>query len=107
MLNLIRFHEQMQPVPGHPEFSGSAEEANAYYEEVVVPLLGARGIYPVFASAPRTLWNFHSAAAAARELNGDDRERWHALLARTGGEQVMALELARPMLRENNVLVSV
>ena len=53
MLNLIRFHDQMPPVPGHPEFTGTAEEANAHYEQVVVPLLAARGVYPVFASTPQ------------------------------------------------------
>lgn len=53
MLNLIRFHDQMQPVPGHPEFTGTAQEANAYYEQVVMPMLVERGIYPVFASSPQ------------------------------------------------------
>ena len=55
MLNLISFHEQMQPVPGHPEFEGTAEEANAHYEKTVLPLLASRGIYPIFASAPQGL----------------------------------------------------
>jgi hypothetical protein len=53
MLNLIRFHDQMPPVPGHPEFTGTAEEANAHYERVILPLLAARGVYPIFASAPQ------------------------------------------------------
>lgn len=53
MLNLIRFNEQMSSVPGHPEFTGTAEEANAYYEQAVLPLLAARGVYPIFASAPQ------------------------------------------------------
>jgi len=55
MLNLIRFHEQMQPVPGHPEFTGTAQDANAHYERVILPLLAARGIYPIFASTPQGL----------------------------------------------------
>jgi hypothetical protein len=53
MLNLIRFHDQMPPVPGHPEFTGTAQEANAHYERVILPLLAARGIYPIFASVPQ------------------------------------------------------
>jgi hypothetical protein len=55
MLNLIRFHDPMPPVPGHPEFKGSAEEANAHYERAIRPLLAARGVYPVFASTPHDL----------------------------------------------------
>lgn len=54
---------------------------------------------------PQTLWHFDKAAACARELSGDALDRWRALLARTGGEQVMALELARSMRRQDNVLV--
>lgn len=55
MLNLIRFHDQMPSVPGHPEFSGTAEEANAHYEQVIVPLLAERGIYPIFAASSHGL----------------------------------------------------
>jgi hypothetical protein len=53
MLNLIRFHDDRPQVPGHPEFDGTSEEANAHYEQVILPLLAARGIYPVFASSPQ------------------------------------------------------
>lgn len=55
MLNLIRFNEQMPPVPGHPQFTGTAEEANAHYERVILPLLAERGVYPIFASVPHGL----------------------------------------------------
>lgn len=55
MLNLIRFHDQMQGVPGHPQFSGSAEEANAYYEQVAMSMLAERGVYPVFMSSAQGL----------------------------------------------------
>ena len=55
MVNLIRFRNPMSPVPGHPEFKGTAEEANAYYEGEIVPLLIARGIYPVVALSPQRL----------------------------------------------------
>ncbi len=51
MLNLIRFHDGALEIPGHPEFDGTAEEANAHYERTLLPLLAARGIYPVFASS--------------------------------------------------------
>lgn len=46
-----------------------------------------------------------SAAAHARALPGEARKRFEALVKRTGGEQVMAIELARPMKREDYVLV--
>ena len=55
--------------------------------------------------APQTLWHFDRAAARARTLKGDAANRWKALLARTDGEQVMELQLARPMRRESTVLV--
>ena len=57
------------------------------------------------ASSPQTLWHFDRAAAVARGLTGDAHARFDALLARTGGEQVMAIQLARPMKRRNYVLV--
>lgn len=56
-------------------------------------------------SAPQTLWHFDKAAACARSLTGTARSRFDALLKRTGGEQTMAIELARPMKREDYVLV--
>jgi hypothetical protein len=56
---------------------------------------------------PHTLWHFDRAAASARDLNDEALQRWAALLARTGGAQVMALQLARPLRREDNVLVLV
>lgn len=71
MLNLIRFHEQMLPVPGHPEFSGTAEEANAHYEQVVVPMLVARGVYPVFASVAQGV---ETESGMASNLLGFDTE---------------------------------
>jgi glutathione S-transferase len=57
------------------------------------------------ASAPHGLWHFDKAAAYARALNGEARARFDALVKSCGGEQVMAIELARPMKRENYVLV--
>lgn len=79
-------------------------------ERAVHPGLGPvsfewRGVTMKRACAPQALWHFDRAAACAREMPGDALERWQALLQRTGGEQVMALELARPMRRDNNVLV--
>lgn len=79
MLNLIRFHQQMPPVPGHSEFSGTAEEANAHYEKVIVPLLVERGIYPVFASSAQGV---ETEAGNVSNLLGYDEalEGWDRIL---------------------------
>ena len=57
------------------------------------------------ASAPHGLWHFDKAATHARALKGDDKARFDALVDRTGGERVMSIRLARPMMREDYVLV--
>ena len=48
MLNLMRFHPQMRPMAQLQGYHGTPQQANAYYEENVMPLLFARGGYPVF-----------------------------------------------------------
>jgi hypothetical protein len=53
---------------------------------------------------PQALWHFEKAAALGRSLSGASRERWTSLLDRTGGAQVMSIELARPIERRQNVL---
>ncbi|WP_324731223.1 hypothetical protein [Pseudomonas paeninsulae] len=50
MLNLMRYYPQLRPLPQVAGFKGTPEQANAYYEEHVMPLLFARGAYPLFAS---------------------------------------------------------
>jgi glutathione S-transferase len=55
--------------------------------------------------APQTLWHFDKAAAYARALSGYARTQLDALVRRTGGEQVMAITLARQLKRENYVVV--
>lgn len=79
-------------------------------ERKVHPTLGFidypwRGCTVHRASAPHGLWHFDKAAAYARALTGQARTRFDALVQRTGGEQVMAIKLARPMKREDYVLV--
>lgn len=64
-----------------------------------------RGVSYARGSAPYGLWRFDEAARFARGVSGDARRRLDALLARTGGEAVMAIRLARPMTRSNNALV--
>jgi glutathione S-transferase len=56
-------------------------------------------------SSPHGLWHFDKAAAHARVLAGDARARFDDLVRRCGGERMMAIRLARPMKREDYVLV--
>ncbi len=64
-----------------------------------------RGLTMQRSSSPHGLWHFDKAAAHARALTGDAKARCDALVARTGGERVMAIRLARPMTRQDYVLV--
>jgi hypothetical protein len=79
-------------------------------ERKVHPTLGFldytwRGCAIHRASTPHGLWHFDKAAACARDLAGEARSRFAALVGRTGGERVMAIRLARKMVRQNYVLV--
>jgi glutathione S-transferase len=56
-------------------------------------------------SSPHGLWHFDKAASYARALAGEPKSRFEALVQRTGGERVMAIHLARPMTRQDYVLV--
>lgn len=57
------------------------------------------------ASAPHSLWLFAKAQAAAGSLSGAAQQRVSDLVNRNGGEQVMTLQLARQMKRENYSLI--
>jgi hypothetical protein len=48
MLNLMRYHDQLQPIPGAPT-SGAPEEVNAQYEDATTPMLIKRAGYPIVA----------------------------------------------------------
>lgn len=79
-------------------------------ERKVHPSLGSieyqwRGCMMRRSSSPHGLWHFDKAAAHARTLSGDAQQRFAALMARTGGHPVMAIQLARPMARRDYVLV--
>lgn len=64
-----------------------------------------RGCTVQRASAPHGLWLFAKAQAAAEKLSGEARERLRELVRRNGGDEIMAISLARAMKRENYVLV--
>ncbi len=57
------------------------------------------------AAAPQTLWHFDKVLSRARALSGAAKAQFDTLLQRTGGGRVMAITLARPLKRENYVLV--
>ena len=61
MLNLIRFYPQLRTFPGAPEFKGTPEEANAYYEKSITSLWLSHAAYPIFAGASqaKNLINIH------------------------------------------------
>ena len=48
MLNLMRFYPEVLQSPGLPEFHGTPEEANTYYEQHVMPTLFRLGGYPLY-----------------------------------------------------------
>ncbi len=56
-------------------------------------------------SAPQTLWHFEQAAALARALDDDARQRLDALLDRVGGQTAMRLQLSQPIVRRDHQLV--
>jgi hypothetical protein len=51
MFNLIRFFSQLRTFPGAPEFKGTPEEANAYYEKSLKRLWLSHAAYPIFGGA--------------------------------------------------------
>ena len=54
--------------------------------------------------APQALLHFERAALLGRGLAGETGKQWNALLAATGGEDVMSIQLQRHMQRRRNVL---
>jgi hypothetical protein len=70
MLNLIRFYSQLRTFAGAPEFSGTPEEANAYYERSITPLWLSHAAYPILAGALQgaTLLNFQPEKAWDRAV---------------------------------------
>lgn len=53
MLNLMRSYPEIRRLPGAPNFKGTPEEANRYYESKAVPMLLKNGGYPLFAGTPQ------------------------------------------------------
>src|SRR5215213_3185259 len=47
MLELMRFLPRMRPFDGAPDYQGTPEQANHYYEKHMAPLLLKHGGYPL------------------------------------------------------------
>ena len=106
LANVALYNTWVRDNPGLP----AGHLVSATGERRTHPTLGSidyelRGCRIHRHSAPHGLWHFDRAAAQARALQGDARARFSALLQRTGGEHVMAIELARPLKRQNCALV--
>jgi hypothetical protein len=54
MFNLIHFFPKLQPFPGAPDFKGTPEQANAYYEKRLIWLWLSHASYPTFIGVPQT-----------------------------------------------------
>lgn len=53
MINLISFRDRALYPEGHPEAVASAQEANRLYGRAILPMLLARGSYPVLLVSPK------------------------------------------------------
>ena len=96
-------------VAQHPELP-AGHMVSVSGERKVHPTLGPieyewRGCTVRRASSPQTLWHFERVTSLARALEGEPRGRLEALVERAGGRQVMDIRLARPLRREDYVLV--
>lgn len=90
------------PAPGTMASKDGARQVHPHVGWITYPW---RGVTMGRASHVHSLWHMARAQAAARALTGDAAARFAALMERTGGAGVMALATARPIARENNVLV--
>jgi glutathione S-transferase len=101
-----RYNEWVKSNPSLP----AAHLASLSGDRRVHPSLGEvsyrlRGTTIRRQCAAQALWHFEKAAALARGFTGNTRRRFEEMLRQTGGEDVMGLSLARPLRREDNLLV--
>jgi hypothetical protein len=47
MLNLMRYYPQLRTYPGAPDFQGTPQESNTYYESIAKKILLKSGSYPL------------------------------------------------------------
>lgn len=90
------------PAPGTLVSHNGARQVHPHVGRISYPW---RGVTMERASQPHSLWHLARAQALAAALEGADAARLASLLDRIGGAEVMAISTARPIKRENNVLV--
>jgi len=90
------------PAPGHMVSHNGVRQVHPHVGRISYTW---RGVTMERGSQPHSLWHFARAQAAADALAGTAATRLADLLARTGGTTMMARRTARPIMRENNVLV--
>ena len=56
------------------------------------------------ASAPQTLWHFNKAQQLGRELFGQSRKKFDALIERVNGQEAMNIKISRTLIRNDYVL---
>ena len=96
MLNLMRYHPELRPVPGIEGFAGTPEQANALYEQEVTPLLFKLGAYPLFGSAMQGVLD---GAQSSTNLIGFDQaiDNWsRVLVVRYPSRRAFLVLLADP-----------
>jgi hypothetical protein len=54
MLNNISFFKNLHSFPGAPEFNGTPQQANQYYEKAIARLWLSHAAYPTFSGIPQT-----------------------------------------------------
>lgn len=56
-------------------------------------------------SAPQTLWHFNKVLQLVSGLTGESRNKFDALMERVNGQEALTIELSRPLVRSDYVLV--
>ena len=106
MADAQRYNEWIAADPSRPAGTMVSTDIERKTHPSIGPIeYSWRGVTVQRASAPHGLWHFDKAAAYARALTGDAKACFDALVGRTGGERVMSIRLARPMVRDDYVLV--
>lgn len=106
LANAELFNQWISANPGIPSGHKVAQDDRRTVHPTLGPIQYSLGDCDIErASSPHALWHFDKAAALSRQLDAESARAFAELMERTGGVEVMAIELARPMQREDYVLV--
>jgi hypothetical protein len=70
-LNVMRYRPKLDIQPGYPNFSGTPQEANAYYERSSIPFVLRVGAYPAFVG---------NNVGENVTVNPADQDKWNRVL---------------------------